>query len=342
MNVIVANKYVAMLSNLNIDLIKSMNGEFSIEDLTSTFDNFFFNKMILDITSIKDYENIDVIQKLSFSFDMSKVILLLDDSSTVNSPAFLSKLVSMGIYNFTRNIDTITYLIDNPNTYKDVAQFQQLNGVVDDSSDTGGVTSDKFINNDLMVRSIGGTRIIGFKNVTEHAGSSTLIYMLKKQAELDFKVLAVEVDKSDFMYFNDSDLRSVSSAELPTVLKNPSNNYDMILVDLNGSAQSDSINEVIHLIEPTTIKLNKMIRNDRNVLERLQDKKIVLNQSLLNDVDVKDFEFEAKCKIFYNMPPLDDKRDTHVVIKDFLKLIGFSKEPLKDDKKKPLFGIVKE
>ena len=37
------------------------------------------------------------------------------------------QLVSMGIYNFTRNVDAIKFLIDNPNTYKDVAQYHQLN-----------------------------------------------------------------------------------------------------------------------------------------------------------------------------------------------------------------------
>ncbi len=341
MNVIVANKYVAMLSNLNIDLIKSMNGEFLVEDLVNTFDNFFFNKMILDITAIKDYENIETIQKLSFNFDMSKMILLLDDSTKVNSPAFLSQLVSMGIYNFTRNIDTIAYLIDNPNTYKDVAQFQQLNAPA--PTEDGEEGSDKFINNDLLVRSVGGTRVIGFKNITHHGGATTLIYMLKKQAEIDFKVLAVEVDKNDFIYFNDSELRSVSSAELPSLLKNPSNNYDAIFVDINNSPEEKNISEVINLIEPSTIKLNKMIREDRNIFDRIGDKKIVLNQSLLNDIDVKDFEFEAKCKVFFNMPPLDDKRDAHLMIEEFLKKIGLSKTPVDDSKKKkPLFGIVKE
>ena len=46
MNVIVSNKYYAMLENLNIDLIKSINGEFEVNDLISQFQNFFFNKMI--------------------------------------------------------------------------------------------------------------------------------------------------------------------------------------------------------------------------------------------------------------------------------------------------------
>ena len=54
MNVIVSNKYAAMLSSLStkIDLIKTVDGEFQVDDLIAQFDNFFFNKMILDITAI--------------------------------------------------------------------------------------------------------------------------------------------------------------------------------------------------------------------------------------------------------------------------------------------------
>ena len=33
MNVIVSNKYAAMLGNLNIDLIKSINGEFDVDEI---------------------------------------------------------------------------------------------------------------------------------------------------------------------------------------------------------------------------------------------------------------------------------------------------------------------
>lgn len=121
MNVIVSNKYQMLLANLNIDVIKNINGVFTVDDLAVQFKNFFFNKMILDITALEDYENINTIQRLSVALDMNKVILLLDDSSKVNSSMYLSQLVSMGIYNFTKNIDAITFLMDNPNTYKDPA-----------------------------------------------------------------------------------------------------------------------------------------------------------------------------------------------------------------------------
>ncbi len=113
MNVIVSNKYQNMLGTLDIDIIKSINGEFEVEELVKIFTNFYFNKMIIDITAIKGYQNIKNIQKLSVNFDMKKVILLLDDSEIVNSPKYLSQLVSMGIYNFTRNINAVKFLIVN-------------------------------------------------------------------------------------------------------------------------------------------------------------------------------------------------------------------------------------
>ena len=167
MNVIIANKYKEMLSNLNIDIIKSLQGEFDVEDLIDNFQNFFFNKMILDITAVKGYQDISVIQKLSLGLDMSKVIILLDDSEVVNSASYISQLVSMGIYNFTRNIDAVMYLINNPNSYKDVAQYHMLNGGdsiipngkgFDDRS-TGGST---FITGDFKAKGF-GSRIIGIK-----------------------------------------------------------------------------------------------------------------------------------------------------------------------------------
>ena len=79
MNVIVANKYQTMLQGLDIDIIKTMYGEYDADEIVSTFQNFYFQRMILDITAIKNYKDITNLQKLSISLDMDKVILLLDD-----------------------------------------------------------------------------------------------------------------------------------------------------------------------------------------------------------------------------------------------------------------------
>ena len=315
MNVIISNKYQALLASLDIDVIKSINGEFTVDELIAQFSNFYYNKMIIDITAIKGYQDISVIQQLSVNFDMSKVILLLDDSETVNSPMYLSQLVSMGIYNFATNVNVIKFLIDNPNTYKDVASYHNINGFKKPA-----------LNENVVDNTKGkiGQKIIGFKNITEHAGATTLVYLLKLHLEDTYKVKAVEVDGNDFIYFNDNSLASVSSITFNEFL-NQNIDSDIILVDLNDSSVENYCDDVIYLIEPGRIQLNKLIRNDNEIFEKLRNKKIVLNRSILNDKDVEEFEKESGSKVFYNMPYLDDKLDNQPIIKDFLCTLGFSR-----------------
>lgn len=323
MNVIVSNKYQTQLNTLQIDVIKSVNGEFSPEEIIEMFANFFYNKMILDVTAIRGYQNAANIQKLAVGIDMSKVILVLDDSDVTSSQSYLSQLISMGIYNFTRNIDNIPFLIDNPNTYKDVAQYQQINTVANEISKKHETA--KFDTEEADITSGGFTTIIGIKNITDHAGATTLIYMLKKQLQANYNVLAIEIDKNDFQFFNDPDLVSVSSDKFEATLRN-ANTYDIILIDLNGSDNEDSCSDVLYLLEPSTIKLNKMIRRNRGVFDTLKGKKIVLNKSLLDNKDIMDFEYESRSQIFYNIPPLDDKKDRHRALDDLMSRMGFLRQ----------------
>ena len=64
MNVIVSNKYKEIIDTVNIEVIKKIEGEYSAEELGNAFKNFYFQRMILDITDIKDYKDIDNIRKL--------------------------------------------------------------------------------------------------------------------------------------------------------------------------------------------------------------------------------------------------------------------------------------
>lgn len=333
MNVKIVNKYASLIANLDIDFLKSIEGEFTPEDIINEFSNFFFNKMIIDITAIKNYEDITTIQELSVNLDMSKVIFLLDDSEVVNSPRYKSQLVSMGIYNFTSNIDAIRFLIDNPNSYKDVAQFHQLNSFTNEEPKKENVQVpiiNNNYNNEITQESISNpnnTRIIGIKNITEHAGSTTLTYLLKKQLERRYDVVAVEVDSNDFVYLNDHSLKHTTHIDLPNFIAD-NINKEVILVDLGGNSSSynDSIcTDIIYLIEPGLIKLNKLIRKDHHIFEELKDKKIVLNRSVLNETDVSDFEYESHSKIYFNVPYLDDKLDNNPILDDLLMKLGFAR-----------------
>ena len=90
MNVMVYNKYKDLLISLNLDVMKSIEGVFNVDEIIDTFSNFYYDKMILDITAIRDYKNTDNLQKLAMNLNMENVILLLDDSPESDSKAYLS------------------------------------------------------------------------------------------------------------------------------------------------------------------------------------------------------------------------------------------------------------
>lgn len=319
MNVIISNKYQSMLEGLDIDVIKTLNGEFEVDEIINQFQNFFFQRMILDITAIKNYRDIRNIQKLSISLDMDKVILLLDDSVEGTSGDYLSKLISMGIYNFTKNAEGIMYLYNNPNSYRDVAHIQQLEN---NSSASEEVVIEKYEN------TVVGTKIIGIKNVTKQSGATTLTYMMRNMLKKNYSVVAIEVNKSDFRYFNDKTLISTTNYEIGNMLAKYNDN-DVILVDINDSKQAEELcHEVIYLVEPSIIKLNRLMLVNPNAFRELgkKDAKIVLNQSLLSSKDVQDFEYESGVRIYYNMPPLDERSKEMDALNSMLVKLGFSRQ----------------
>ncbi len=325
MNVIIANEAKAMLSTLDIDVIKSVDGIHTADEIVEMFKNFFYARMILDITAIKDYNDITNIQKISIGLDADKIILLLPNNEASTSSSYLSKIISMGIYNFTTTVDGIKYFLEHPNTYKDVAHIQQLN----DLSTT------------INEKVVAGSRIIGIKNVTDHAGSTTLIYMLKKELEQSYgmSVVAIEVNKHDFSYFNSSNMISIDDEHLMTeIVKH--NDVAIILVDLNDSSNEGACSDVLYLIEPSSIKLNKLMRRNRRVFEELKGRKIILNKSLLSNSDIMDFEYEGKTKVFYNIPPLND-RVKNPVLSDFLSKIGLINKTSEKESGGKIFGLFK-
>lgn len=334
MNVIVSNKYQSMLESLDIEIIKSMNGEFEVDEIIDTFKNFFFQRMILDITAIKNYKDIKNLQKLSISLDMDKVILLLDDSPESSAPDYLSKLISMGIYNFTKNVDGIMYLYNNPNSYRDVAQYHQLDNPV---YTTVGVPN---VNNSAAPYQTKILRVIGVKNVTYDSGATTLIYMMKQQLEQNYSVVAVELDKHEFGYFRSKNMESIDANNLGNFITKNSDK-DAILVDLNNASGVESLcTDVVYLIEPSVIKLNKLMLSNRTVLTKLKGKKVILNQSLLTAKDVLDFEYESKLKIFFNMPPLDEREKQIQILNVFLVKLGFERQATGEiEKKNKLLGL---
>ena len=170
--------------------MKSLEGVHNVDEIIDTFNNFYYDKMILDITAIRDYQNIDNLQKLAMNINMENVILLLDDNPETDTKTFLSKLISLGIYNFTNNLDGINYLLVHPHTYRDVVNIHNLEDLDEKISEdkpsavvaNTSTSKSEDISESAPVNN-GKLRIIGFKNVTQHAGATSLIYMIKKALE---------------------------------------------------------------------------------------------------------------------------------------------------------------
>lgn len=338
MNAVIGNKYIDIFNNLDIEVSKKLQGEYTVEEIISTFETFFFNKMFLDITSIKDYKNLSNLQKLSMGINMEKVILLLDkDDNISESNVFLSKLVSMGIYNFTKDSNNLMYLYNNPNSYRDVAYLQEIDNTINNSE-----TSISDDNKTLPNKKI----ILGIKNVTDSAGSTTLTYLLKKVLSNYYSTMALEIDKRELTYFNDKDCITVREDDIENVI----NKYDGVqffIIDLGKSKKEELCDEILYLVEPTTIKLNKLMLINPNIFKELSGKKVVLNKLLLNDNDIANFEVEADIRVYYNLGTLNDKEDCSKYLLPLLEKLGYVKnisieEESNISNKKNIFNLFKK
>ena len=349
MNVVITNKRQSLLENLGIDIIKELHGEYTVEEIVNTFQNFFYQRMILDLTAIKGYEDISTIQSLASSLNMSKVILILDGTTTTNNRDYISKLISLGIYNFTDNLKGIEYLYNYPNSYDDVAKYHNsgdnftnvssenneidYNSNKEDNDNNNSKKNGVFFNNDSSDNSysfFGGKidsepKIIGIKNLTRESGATSLTYMMVKALNKKYKTIGIEIDKNDLTYFKDNNYISITSDSFESSLKKY-DSYDVIVVDLNDAITCESLcNDVLYLIEPSIIKLQKLISLNKNALHGYKNKKVILNQSLLDERAINTFEFESGLKIFYNLKPLNERENNYEDLNKLLAKLGFSK-----------------
>lgn len=307
MNALITNKQDGTLAKLGLEIIKTLRGEFSADDIIGAFANNYYNRYIIDITAIKDYQDIANIQKISLALPVDKIILLIPPRSNEATPAYLSKLISVGLYNFTSSIEGVTYLYDHPNSYKDVAHLHNLSCTASSNKPVNMVVPKK-----MEVEEEIPQRIIGFKNITDAAGATSLVVRLKKEIETFYNksVKAIEVNKRDFIYIPDKNLVSKNSFNIKEEI-DASSTYDVILIDLND-ASPDICDDVFYLIEPSNIKMNKLKFKDDNFLLSFRDKKIILNKCLLENMEIAAFENENGIKVYNAIRPFSDKSDKSV------------------------------
>ena len=330
MNVIVANEKNNELAALNVDIIKSVSGVFDALEIVEMFKSFFYNKLILDVTALRDQEDIRSYEVIAQGLDLDKVIFLMPEGSKLCTASFLARLISIGIYNFTSNINGVNYLIKKTNTLKDVEHIvSSVNA--QRSAEAGAAVTTIGTQTSRAKPDVKDCWIVGVRNVTISSGASTLIYMMKKELAFTYgqdNIAALEVNKNDFILFNEKNMFSCRNDDLAANVEKLSS-FSILLVDLNDCTDDSFCKDIVYLVEPSTFKLNRLLRRNSAVFTKLTNKKVVLNQSMLLNNDVFDFEREAGIKVFYNLPPLDERK-RNGIINEFLEQLGLFSDDIRN------------
>lgn len=314
MNVIVSNKQKNIIDNANIDAIKELNGYFQVNDLVNNLKNYFFTKMIIDATSIVEFANPNVLRKLVEEIGADKLVILLPPRP-IPPKNFIDLLISLGIYNFSTDINDIIKFLKISNSYEDVINNKDDNSINNDNIYNYQLhPNDNNFNGEInKMMKFNNKFILGIKNITLHAGTTSLIYMLKQTLEYRFKkkVLAIEFNTKDFTYYKNANMLSVNHIDLEDIVRK---DYDVILLDLNNNNEFEQYcNDVIYLIEPSIIKVNEISLKNPDVFSALKNKKVILNKSLISNKDIETFAREAGISFYFVLPPLNDRVGNSVI-----------------------------
>ena len=290
MNVVIVNQNQNIVDELRIDTLKRLTGTFDVNDLFREISTLNYDKVILDITALKKITDINTFKSLTSFIKNDNLILVIGNLNV--SREYIQALIELGIYNFAYNSNHIASLYDYPNTYEDAIVL------INDEKNK--------------------PRIIGIKNITKHAGATTLTYMLKKYIKKTRTVVAIEIDRLDFNFLYDKELISIPENKLEITVEKYYNN-SIILIDLNESEKALSMcDDVLYLVEPTTIKINQLMMVNPTVFQNIKDKKVILNKSNLDNSELREFESESHLKIFYNLPSINERKKNNQYLNDLI------------------------
>jgi len=168
--------------------------------------------------------------------------------------------------------------------------------------------------------------IVGLQNLTNHAGSTTLVNMMVRQLNNHgISSIGIEMFRQDLLFYHSPVLFSCMNKFDVEALINKNTETKGIIIDLNDFGEASEIcDEVIYLVEPSYVMLTRLLKKNKNAFEEMHDKNIILNKSFVNEQELDDFEFESKCKVFMDLPCLNDRNENISEINDLLIKLGFN------------------
>ena len=318
------------------DVLKFIEKSNTYEDVMKTIDNSFDNSVYVD-NSIKDGEESgsmnshvesssgisnsennqaslgDILNNLNLntseessnpvaSEEINNEIVNNNTSTNVDVNSSITDNIEKNDFsedNFKENIENEKQIVSNDDSEKNIDSNEIKNTFL--------ITDDFNDSTNSYENEVNPKIVIGLKNVTTHAGCTSLIYMLHRMVEVNLKkdALSIEVGKNDFRLYRNSKMISVDENKVKEFIDN--SHVDVIFVDLNDSKQLDICTKVLYLVEPSTIKLNGLMAENRNIFKELKGHDVLLNKSLLSTNDIRTLESEAGITFLYSIAPLNDR-----------------------------------
>ncbi len=334
MNLVIINENISVMNSLTIDIIKTLTGVYDVSNLEQELVNFYFNKVIIDITAIKNYFFKDDLLAFLNYFGKDKVIIVLNDSEYCSSKLFLSTLIENGYYNFTKNAQGVSFLISKPNTYDDVKKYLYKedtftsaltsNSNVEDESVKENFNTTNNVNN---VKNEKKTRVIGVQDLYPGSGATTLMQQMVKQLAINYNAMGIELSGHDTVYFRNNRILFCANMLDAKAEIRRHKDVEVFVIDLSGLKDKEGLcDDIIYLLEPGIIRLSKFIKYTDNLNELLEGKKVVLNRSALKDDEMDFFESQTGIKVFYNLINFDDRKERLLSVDKLLIKLGFDKQ----------------
>ena len=117
MNIVIENLNENIINSIGISNASVFKGVYDITQIFGQISALQYEKVIIDITALNNYSDINSIKSLLSFIPNDKIILVMNEQNVTTD--YLKSIIESGLYNIAYNGEQIVTLYSNPNTYDD-------------------------------------------------------------------------------------------------------------------------------------------------------------------------------------------------------------------------------
>lgn len=279
-------------SFINKDLMfKENNGMFSIDEIINTIGyQRAFKGIIIDTSVVKDIDSFgDDLKKYKVNIDLDTYFYTEDETH-------YNTLVSLGYYNFAKNIDSLLYQLDNSRSYQDVVGYHVL------TSENVTIPSPK----DIDIK----TKVVLLESLTHYVNVEKILYSFVNQMNnLGYKTEGTTFKENTLNLYDEKKLYELMESDFYRTLLSK-NDVEYMFVNTtksNNSTEYDNIcHKKLYIIDDSKLEIMKLERID---FKELKGQTILVQDSRLSMDDLINLELKYKAKVV-PLPFITDWKNT--------------------------------